>query len=85
MGIKMGVVGAGQFAQEFFPLFRAHPQVQRVYVTDMITARSEKAAARFGLDQTYDTFEATALNFRDFCSWMSDSRLCVTGLSRCRL
>ena len=57
MGIKMGVVGAGQFAQEFFPLFRAHPQVQRVYVTDMIAARSEQAAARFGLDQTYDTFE----------------------------
>jgi hypothetical protein len=27
----------------------------------------------------------TALNFRDFCSWMSDSRLCVAGLSRCRL
>jgi SnoaL-like polyketide cyclase len=29
--------------------------------------------------------EPTALNFRDFCSWMSDSRLCVAGLSRCRL
>jgi hypothetical protein len=28
---------------------------------------------------------ATALNFRDFCSWMSDSRLCVAGLSRCCL
>ena len=27
----------------------------------------------------------TALNFRDFCSWMSGSRLCVAGLSRCRL
>ena len=26
----------------------------------------------------------TALNFRDFCSWMSDSRRCVAGLSRCR-
>jgi hypothetical protein len=31
------------------------------------------------------TPETTALNFRDFCSWMSDSRLCVAGLSRCRL
>jgi predicted dehydrogenase len=54
---SIGVVGAGQFADSFLPLFRHHPGVERVYVTDLVASRAEEAVRRFGLDGTYASFD----------------------------
>ena len=56
MGATIGVVGAGQFASSFFPLFKAHPGVSRVYTTDHRPERAEKASSEFGLDGTFTSF-----------------------------
>ncbi|HTW06496.1 MAG TPA: Gfo/Idh/MocA family oxidoreductase [Acidimicrobiales bacterium] len=57
MGTTIGVVGAGQFAPSFFPLFRHHPGVERVYVTDLEPARADAALASFGLDGAFSSFD----------------------------
>lgn len=57
MGTTIGMVGAGQFAPSFLPLFRHHPGVERVYVTDQDASRAEQAAAAFGLDGTFASFD----------------------------
>lgn len=58
MGITIGLVGAGQFSSSFLPLFRDHPDVDRVFVTDHQRSRMEGAARQFGLAGTFPSFEA---------------------------
>ena len=58
MGITIGVVGAGQFSDSFLPLFRSHPDVDRVFVTDHQPSRMERAASQFSLDGTFPSFDA---------------------------
>jgi predicted dehydrogenase len=58
VGISIGLVGAGQFSSSFLPLFRAHPDVDRIFVTDHQPDRMERAARQFNLDGTFPTFEA---------------------------
>lgn len=48
--IRIGMVGIGQFAKSFIPLFKMHPYTDRVYVTDLIRERSEAAAREFGVE-----------------------------------
>ncbi len=57
MRTSIGVVGAGQFAASFFPLFRNHPGVDRLFVTDLEPSRAEHAATTFGLDGAFATFD----------------------------
>lgn len=54
--IKVGVVGVGQFAKAFIPLFKEHPHVEKVYVTDLVQNRSKEAAKEFGVE-TIASFE----------------------------
>ena len=56
--MSIGLVGAGQFSGSFLPLFRAHPEVDRVFVTDQEPDRAERAVSEFGLDGAFPTFEA---------------------------
>ncbi len=58
MGIRIGIVGAGQFAPCFIPLFQAHPAVTDVSVTDIIRDRSDLMARRFRLATVFESFEA---------------------------
>ena len=58
MGIKIGFVGAGQFAGHFMNLFTLHPGVDAVYVTDHEPARAEDHRERYGLDGTFPDFDA---------------------------
>ena len=44
------VVGCGDFAHNFVPLFQAHPYVKKVYVCDLIRQRAEDYSARFGAE-----------------------------------
>ena len=58
MPISLGIVGAGQFAGQFSKLFALHPQVSRVYVTDLLRERAEQLSESQGLDGTFSDFEA---------------------------
>ena len=53
---SIGVVGAGQFARHFMPLFQAHPLISRVVVTDLMAERRVEFASTFGVD-TVESFE----------------------------
>lgn len=55
--IRVGVVGAGQFSRHFLPLFKAHPLVEQVYITDLRKERAEEAKRKFGVE-TMESFEA---------------------------
>jgi len=55
---SLGIVGAGQFAGQFAALFKIHPDVDRVLVTDLLPERAEELVAREGLDGVVDSFDA---------------------------
>lgn len=55
---SLGMVGAGQFAGQFASLFRAHPGVTRVYVTDLVPGRAESLLSSAGLDGVVSDFDA---------------------------
>jgi predicted dehydrogenase len=49
MGIRLGICGAGQFADAFIELFAAHPLVDEVVLADLIPERVERAASLYGI------------------------------------
>lgn len=48
--ITIAVIGCGRFAQNFVPLFKAHPEVKKVYVCDIIPERAKEYSERFGVE-----------------------------------
>jgi predicted dehydrogenase len=56
MGITIGFVGAGQFADSFIPLFKLHPAVDAVYATDLVPERAAEAAERLGADKVFSSY-----------------------------
>ncbi|MBD8486041.1 Gfo/Idh/MocA family oxidoreductase [Frigoribacterium sp. CFBP 8759] len=56
--VSLGIVGAGQFAGQFATLFKVHPDVERVIVTDLLHERADELVEREGLDGVVDSFEA---------------------------
>ncbi|WP_308492373.1 Gfo/Idh/MocA family protein [Microbacterium terrisoli] len=57
MSFTLGMVGAGQFAQNFAPLFRAHPLIDDVWVTDTVAGRADALAATYALAGTKASFD----------------------------
>ena len=49
MGIKIGIVGVGSFAQCFIPLFKAHPLVGEVTLCDLDAAKLEQNCKAHGI------------------------------------
>ncbi|MEO6529362.1 MAG: Gfo/Idh/MocA family oxidoreductase [Specibacter sp.] len=58
MAIKLGIIGAGQFAGQFATLFHHHPNVAEVWVTDTISERATKLVDGAGLAGTMEDFDA---------------------------
>ncbi|NRD27324.1 Gfo/Idh/MocA family protein [Frigoribacterium sp. VKM Ac-2836] len=56
--VSLGIVGAGQFAGQFATLFKVHPDVDRIIVTDLLRERADELVDREGLDGAVDSFEA---------------------------
>lgn len=56
--ISIGMVGAGQFAPQFAKLFKVHPDVDRVLVTDVVADRADELVAAQHLDGTLADFDA---------------------------
>ena len=83
--LRIGIVGCGQFARNFVPLFKEHPVVEYVAVCDIFRERAEKFQSRYGTDKIYDSFdemvESSDLNAiaifsqRDTHGWMAISAL----------
>ena len=57
MGITIGFVGAGQFAGHFMNLFKLHPDVDAVYVTDDHADRAEEHRERYELERVFSDFD----------------------------
>lgn len=57
MGLKIGVVGAGQFAKSFVPLFQAHPFVEEVRLAELVEERRRHYKERFELTRTYTSLD----------------------------
>ncbi len=53
MAFSLGIVGAGQFSSHFAAIFRLHPDVREVWVTDVEPGRAEKLVADEGLAGTH--------------------------------
>lgn len=58
MTFTLGIVGAGQFAGQFATLFKLHPRVDRVVITDVLPERSADLNEQLGLDGTRESFES---------------------------
>jgi len=48
--MTVAVIGCGNFAQGFVPLFKAHPYVEKVYVCDIIPEKVKDYSERFGVE-----------------------------------
>lgn len=55
--IRIGILGAGPFANHFIPLFKAHPMVADVYLAERMEERRESTSKKFCLATTFDDFE----------------------------
>ena len=58
MSLSLGIVGAGQFAGQFATLFKLHPGVDKIVVTDVLPERAEALNTSAKLDGTAESFEA---------------------------
>lgn len=56
--ISIAMVGAGQFSPQFAKLFKLHPDVDRVFVTDLVEDRASELVETEHLDGTFPDFEA---------------------------
>ena len=54
--MRVVVVGCGRFSKFFVPLFKAHPVVEKVYVTDLKKEREQEYCEKFGVEG-YESFE----------------------------
>ena len=57
----VAVIGCGNFAKGFVPLFKAHPYVEKVYVCDLIEEKVKKYSEDFDVE-IVDTFEDALAN-----------------------
>lgn len=58
MSLSLGIVGASQFSGQFATLFKLHPGVSRVLVTDVLPERAIELNERLDLDGVADSFDA---------------------------
>ena len=58
MGIKVGMVGVGAFAQCFIPLFKAHPQVDQVVLCDLDADKLRHNAEQYDIPNTCPSLDA---------------------------
>ncbi|WP_026820331.1 Gfo/Idh/MocA family protein [Arthrobacter castelli] len=58
MAVSIGILGAGQFAGTFVKLFRLHPGVGKMLVSDIEAGRAAELCERQGLDGTVEDFNA---------------------------
>lgn len=55
--IRIGIVGCGQFARAFVPIFQTHPAVEYVAVADKFPERSKEFLETFHVNRVFDSFD----------------------------
>jgi predicted dehydrogenase len=55
--LKLGIVGAGEYATAFLPLFQKHPLVEEVVLAEKFPERRRETAAAFKLARSVETLE----------------------------
>jgi len=55
--MRIGVIGTGQFARSFIALWQLHPDVEAVYVCDVIPERAREHQERYDLAGVFATAE----------------------------
>jgi len=58
MGLKVAILGCGQFSRHFIPLFRVHPLIEKLALCDMDTKKLNDYANRFKPDDVFASFDA---------------------------
>lgn len=48
--LRVAIIGCGEFAAHFVPLFQAHPYVENVYVCDLQDEKAQNYKSRFGTE-----------------------------------
>ena len=48
--IRVAIIGCGQFARCFVPLFKAHPEVEKVWVCDLLRERAKEYSDMFDVE-----------------------------------
>jgi len=71
MGIKVGMVGVGAFAQSFIPLFKAHPLVSEVVLCDLDAKKLRLNSEKHGIPRT-------SLSLDDLCGTDVDAVAIIT-------
>ena len=57
MGLKIGICGVGSFGSHFVPLFKAHPDVDEVYLADVFPDRLAEKAKEFEIETTFGSLD----------------------------
>lgn len=71
MGIRIGVVGVGSFAQSLIPLFKAHPLTDELVLCDLDAAKLKENAERHGVTKTCPSLD-------DLCGTSVDAVAIIT-------
>ena len=71
MGLQIGMVGVGSFAQSFIPLFRAHPLVERVILCDLDADKLQENSEKHGIPDTCSSLD-------DLCDLDVDAAAIIT-------
>lgn len=48
--MKIAIIGCGEFAKEFVPLFKNHPTVEKVYVCDLIKEKAVQYSEKYDVE-----------------------------------
>jgi len=59
--LTIAVIGCGRFARRFVPLFKAHPNTEKVYVCDLIPEKAQEYKEKFDVE-IIDSFEEALAN-----------------------
>ena len=58
MSLRIGICGTGAFANSFIPLFKAHPSVDQVILSDLDEEKLQEKSQRFGITETLPSLDA---------------------------
>ena len=57
MSISIGMVGLGAFGPSFVPLFKMHPQVNRIALCDLDSEKLARRSEQFEIPETYHSLD----------------------------
>ena len=75
MGTNIGICGTGAFARDFIPLFKAHPLVSEIALSDLIPERMQEQAAKHGTSRTFASLDELCASDVDTIAIMTQRQL----------